>query len=306
MKPTPELQHAYALHGLGYADNNLAEQIDIKTVADWLGISYSYFYHTFARITGEPFGQYVKRHRLETGAGLLRHSDYNVTEISERTGYATVAAFTKAFTQHYGQSPNKWRGIHILPNEQRTLELTEMIVAATAAAGVSINQFFNIDRAESIYLPESTLYYNFLSLGQDPITQMIIRMAAEEERFNRLKRHLDIKKSMFITGTLDAVPVTNYEKLSMFAGLAIPKDQTAIHEQLQRDEFRFFRKKLPGGYYYRLPVPLDFASAGVPMYEFINRSCQEGIFKMSGNHFFISLTGPRLCEIYIPYMKRCL
>ncbi|MGF6844905.1 hypothetical protein QFZ51_000140 [Chitinophaga sp. W3I9] len=49
---------------------------------------------------------------------------------------------------------------------------------------------------------------------------------------------------------------------------------------------------------------MSFAAAGLPMYEFINNSCRAGYFKMSGNHFFISLTGENESEIYIPWQKR--
>ncbi|HEY8916792.1 MAG TPA: helix-turn-helix transcriptional regulator [Chitinophaga sp.] len=301
--PTKDQLEQYALRGLGYADDHVMESFNMKEVSDWLGISYSYFYHIFAEIMGEPYWQYVKRHRLELAAGLLRHSGYNIGEISDLSGYATMAAFTKAFTNHFGGSPRYFRRIEELPNEKRTLEMTAMITAVHAQQGSTISNFFSFERAEHVILPDSIMYYTLISYGQDPIAQLVMRMSRYEQRFRKMLDLLDLPQGKIITGTLDAVPVTDYERLSMFAGVCIPVKDTQANIQLSEQVKNLIRKRISGGHYLRLQVPLDFVSAGVPMYDFINRCCREGIYKMSGNHFFMSLTGPNLCEIYIPYMK---
>ncbi|SEM56694.1 AraC-type DNA-binding protein [Chitinophaga rupis] len=301
--PTKDQLEQYALRGLGYADDHVMESFNMKEVSDWLGISYSYFYHIFAEIMGEPYWQYVKRHRLELAAGLLRHSGYNIGEISDLSGYATMAAFTKAFTNHFGGSPRYFRRIEELPNEKRTLEMTAMITAVHAQQGSTIGNFFSFERAEHVILPDSIMYYTLISYGQDPIAQLVMRMSRYEQRFRKMLDLLDLPQGKIVTGTLDAVPVTDYERLSMYAGVCIPVKDTQANIQLSEQVKNLIRKRISGGHYLRLQVPLDFVSAGVPMYDFINRCCREGIYKMSGNHFFMSLTGPNLCEIYIPYMK---
>lgn len=132
---------------------------------------------------------------------------------------------------------------------------------------------------------------------------MIFRMGREEARLRGLLNGLELPQARVITSTLDAVPVTDYERLSMYLGIMTPvKD---ISPQLARAAAaaNLLEKRLPGGHYLRLRLPMDFATAGIPMYEFINRYVKEGVFKMSGNHFFISLTGPNGCEIYIPHLR---
>ncbi|PSL45536.1 AraC-like DNA-binding protein [Chitinophaga niastensis] len=299
---TKEQLENFALQGLCFADDHVSDPFHIKDVAERLGISYSYFYHNFNDYMGEPFWHYVKRHRLELAAGLLRHSGYNISEISELCGYATTAAFSKAFKQHFKESPKDFRRILVLPNEKRTLQITESI---TVAAGSDIfGNFFNYERCEKITLPDSILYYSFISRGQNPIGEMIAKMNHYYTMFRKMLTLFDLPQSRIITGTLDSVPVTDYEKLSMFAGISIPVTATAAHQQL-RDNFSYLMKKrVPGGSYLKLPVPMDFATAGIPMYNFISRNCKEGIFKMSGNHFFISLAGPNYCEIFIPLLKK--
>jgi AraC-like DNA-binding protein len=304
--PTKEQIELYALRGLGYADDHVTDPFNMKDVSDWLGISYSYFYHIFAEIMEEPYWQYVKRHRLELAAGLLRHSGYNIGEIGDLCGYATMAAFTKAFSGHFGRSPRAFRKIDELPNEKRTLEMTAMITAAFAQQGADLANLFSFDRAEHVILPDTVLYYTLVSYGKDPIAQLVMKMSYHERHFRKMLDMLDLPQGKIITGTLDAVPVTNYEKLSMYAGICVPVKETRAHIQIAAQFPLLIQKRMSGGNYLRLQVPLDFATAGVPMYDFINRCCREGIYKMSGNHFFISFTGPNLVEIYIPYMKQLL
>ncbi|SEW57268.1 helix-turn-helix transcriptional regulator [Chitinophaga arvensicola] len=299
---TKEQLENFALQGLSYADDHVSDPFSIKDVSERLGISYSYFYHNFAFHMGEPFWHYVKRHRLELAAGLLRHSGYNIGEIGEHCGYATTAAFSKAFKQHFKESPKDFRRILILPNEKRTLQITETITAAIGSE--AFHGLFNYDRCEKIKLPDSILYYSFISRGQNPVAEMIARMNFYQGLFKKMQTLYDVPQSRIITGTLDAVPVTDYEKLSMFAGLLVPTTAIAAHIQLQHNHGYLMTKRISGGYYLKLPVPMDFATAGIPMYNFISMNCKEGIFKMSGNHFFISLDTSKYSEIYIPLLKK--
>ncbi|WP_143306356.1 helix-turn-helix transcriptional regulator [Chitinophaga vietnamensis] len=299
---TKEQLENLALQGLSFADDHVGDQFSIKEVAERLGISYSYFYHNFSDFMGEPFWHYVKRHRLELAAGLLRHSGYNIGEISEMCGYATTAALSKAFKQHFGESPLSFRRILELPNEKRTLQITQTI---TAGAGADlISSFFSYERCERVTVGDSILYYSLISRGQNPIGEMIAKMTHFFGIFQKMRTLFDLPQSRIITGTLDSVPVTDYEKLSMYAGICIPNTAVHAHEQLRNNFSYLMSKRMPGGSYLKLPVPMDFATAGIPMYDFISRNCKEGIFKMSGNHFFISLAQPRYCEIFIPLLRK--
>jgi len=304
--PTQEQMELLALKALCFADDHVSDPFEMKHVSDWLGISYSYFYHSFTQVIGEPYWQYVKRHRLELSAGLLRHSGYNISEVAERSGYATVAAFTKAFTQYFDKSPRSFRKIPTLPNEQRTLLMVDAIVKAFDKKGDTLSTWFNFERTEMTYLPESMLYYTILSRGKDPVAHMIMKMTREELRLRKILEVLDLQQAKVITSTLDAVPVTSYEQMSMFAGIFLPCKEITQGLMTMALAENLMAKRIPAGHYIKLQVPMDFAMAGIPMYEFIDRYVKEGVFKMSGNHFFISMVAPNVSEIYIPYMKQLL
>ena len=82
------------------------------TVDELAGIatlSRSAFAARFAQLVGESPGAYVLRQRLDRAAGLLQSSTEPIGRIAARVGYASEAAFSRAFTRAYGNSPRAWR-----------------------------------------------------------------------------------------------------------------------------------------------------------------------------------------------------
>ncbi|HVI45485.1 MAG TPA: AraC family transcriptional regulator [Chitinophaga sp.] len=281
--------------------------IDLKKVADQLCVSVDIFSHKFTELHGESYKQFVKRSRLEAGAGYLRHSDYSISQISELCGY-TNSSFSKAFRAMFHNSPVAFRDIPILHNEVHTLERTNII---TAAHQKNMENIFTVDRTENVRLPNYALYYNILPSSNDPVHSLVAYMTTYTYQLQAIKASVPMSGAMIITGTLDVVPVTNYSRMMMYVGLLLPNttdnDIAHLHIKLAFQEpFGLLTRRIPGGDYKKLPVPMSFAAAGLPMYQFINNNCRAGHFKMSSNHFFISLTGMNDCEIYIPWMKRTL
>jgi len=69
-----------------------------------------HFHRIFAAFTGEPLAAFIRRLRLECAAQRLVHLDASVTEIALDAGYETPAAFTRAFSAHFGVAPSAYRG----------------------------------------------------------------------------------------------------------------------------------------------------------------------------------------------------
>lgn len=280
-------------------------EMDLRTVAAMLSESVDNFSHKFAEIYGESYIHFTKRRRLEAGAGYLRHSDFSIGQISEMCGY-THSSFTKAFRELYNEAPISFRDKLYLPNEEHTLARTKI---ASTPHDDPHSLIFSPDRTEDIRLPEYVLYYNILPRNNDPVRSMVEYMSIYQQQLYAIKTSLSLPGAMVITGTLDVVPVTHYAKMMMYVGIMVPvlKAYDMAHLQIRitfQEAFGLFTKRIPSGYYKKLPVPMSFVAAGLPMYEFINGSCRAGYFKMSGNHFFISLTGADKCDIFIPWQKR--
>lgn len=63
----------------------------------------------FVRLLGMPPIRYLTDWRLHLASGLLRSTDDGVGEIAFRVGYASEAAFSRAFKRAFGRSPAHWR-----------------------------------------------------------------------------------------------------------------------------------------------------------------------------------------------------
>ena len=63
----------------------------------------------FTGTTGESMAAYTRRVRLERAGRKLRGGATDITEVALAAGYATHAAFAKAFKQQYGLSPSEFR-----------------------------------------------------------------------------------------------------------------------------------------------------------------------------------------------------
>lgn len=73
------------------------------------GLSRSALAERFATLVGEPPIQYLTRWRMQVAAGLLASSHDGVGAIGARVGYASEAAFSRAFKKVVGIPPASWR-----------------------------------------------------------------------------------------------------------------------------------------------------------------------------------------------------
>ena len=83
----------------------------MRKVSTEMKISLRYLYKLFAS-SGEGFGRYVKRRRLERCRCDLSnpvYANFNVSEICFRWGFNEAAHFSRVFREQYGMSPRSWR-----------------------------------------------------------------------------------------------------------------------------------------------------------------------------------------------------
>jgi AraC family transcriptional regulator len=97
---------------LVHIETNIDEEMDLKRLAKVACYSPFHFHRIFQAIVSETVHQYVKRLRLEKAAMKLRFTDKPVTEIALDACYDTPSAFTKAFKQLMGNSPQNYRILH--------------------------------------------------------------------------------------------------------------------------------------------------------------------------------------------------
>lgn len=81
----------------------------VDELAELSSMSRAAFAARFTQLVGDPPGRYLARLRLSRAADLLAGSTEPVGAIGKSVGYASEAAFSRAFAREFGSSPRDWR-----------------------------------------------------------------------------------------------------------------------------------------------------------------------------------------------------
>ncbi len=90
---------------IGYINQNLKEEIDLKSLSEIAYMDKVYFLKEFKKHTGITPMRYVKKMRIEKAKSLLCHSDMNITQISTSCGFTSIHHFSNVFKKETGLSP---------------------------------------------------------------------------------------------------------------------------------------------------------------------------------------------------------
>ncbi|WP_269523728.1 helix-turn-helix transcriptional regulator [Coraliomargarita parva] len=91
-----------------YVREHLTDAPTLADLADALGYSVSHLRAVFRDHLGVSLGLYIRESRLSEAAKLLQESNLSVTEISEKTGFDSLFAFSRAFKKAYGIPPKAY------------------------------------------------------------------------------------------------------------------------------------------------------------------------------------------------------
>ena len=92
-----------------YIAKHRRDKIDLKKMADELGINRSYLSRKFAKQEGITLQNYVLDSKLEAAANILKYSDAKVGEIMDYLGFASHSYFGERFRKKYGMTPLEYR-----------------------------------------------------------------------------------------------------------------------------------------------------------------------------------------------------
>ena len=111
LAPTVRSRHVKRIEAvLDYIERHLSEDLSLEVLAERAAISPFHFHRLFQAWCGETLSRFVRRRRLETAAGRLRHCPAEkVTLISLNCGFASPESFARAFREHFGMTPSQWR-----------------------------------------------------------------------------------------------------------------------------------------------------------------------------------------------------
>ena len=94
---------------ISYVRNHLHEPLDVKTLADYAGMSRAHFTRVFSTSEGVSPAEYVFNERMRRAASLLVNSRANVKQVWRDCGFDDPNYFAKAFRKSYGASPTEYR-----------------------------------------------------------------------------------------------------------------------------------------------------------------------------------------------------
>ena len=115
-----------------YGDSSLT----LESIAASLYISKSYLCRIFRRVTGESFGDYLRRVRLEQACRLLRETELTAEQIVYACGLRDVPTFYRQFKSHVGMTPNTYRQEKAPAEEAPSIE--DFIVKIKGETNMSI------------------------------------------------------------------------------------------------------------------------------------------------------------------------
>ncbi|MEE1318321.1 MAG: AraC family transcriptional regulator, partial [Ruminococcus sp.] len=97
-------------------EKNYKNDISMKSVADLVGLSPTYFSKYFKNVADVSFIRYLNLVRLEHALNDMFYDNQNVTNAAMNNGFANVKSFIELCKKIYGHTPTEYKK-RILANE---------------------------------------------------------------------------------------------------------------------------------------------------------------------------------------------
>lgn len=92
-----------------YIRHNCQEKISLQSLSEQFFMSKAYLSRSFKEGTNFTVNEYLTVQRLKRARRLLETTKYNMTQVSEESGFESVSYFEKVFKKHMGLTPLKYR-----------------------------------------------------------------------------------------------------------------------------------------------------------------------------------------------------
>lgn len=100
----------YIRKALRFMADNYNEHLELEQVADYVGLSPSYFSTLFRSVVGVTFREHLCRLRVEESKHLLLSKKYSLADIAVSMGFPDQSYYSKVFKRIVGVTPGKYRG----------------------------------------------------------------------------------------------------------------------------------------------------------------------------------------------------
>jgi AraC family transcriptional regulator len=94
---------------LWFVESRFASEISLEAIANMVGVSRFYMTRAFTAVTGHSIMQYVRARRLTQAAHALADGAPDILVVALDAGYGSHEAFTRAFRDQFGLTPEAIR-----------------------------------------------------------------------------------------------------------------------------------------------------------------------------------------------------
>ena len=99
----------FCLSVIGYMESRLYERMTMEELASALSFSKSYVSRRFSAVCGHSVMEYYSRMKIQEAKRLIRETDLNFQEISERLMLANPHYFSTLFGKYVGMTPTQYK-----------------------------------------------------------------------------------------------------------------------------------------------------------------------------------------------------
>ncbi len=92
-----------------FIESHFASEITLDDIANMAGVSRYYMTRAFGDVTGHPIMRYVRGRRLTEAARSLANGARDILTVALDAGYGSQEAFTRAFHEQFGVTPEAVR-----------------------------------------------------------------------------------------------------------------------------------------------------------------------------------------------------
>lgn len=99
----------------GYIDENIASDISLTALADYVSLNPSYLSRLYKQITGVGLSKYVNDYRNMKAKEMLLNTSMKVSEVAAALGYNSALAFIRFFKKQNDMTPQDFRSARSQP-----------------------------------------------------------------------------------------------------------------------------------------------------------------------------------------------
>src|SRR6202035_4346232 len=141
---------------LWFIESHFAEDISLGEIATVAGVSRYHVTRAFGEATGLSVMRYVRGRRLSEAAKALIDGAPDILSVALDAGYGSHEAFTRAFKQHFGLTPEQARAPHMTNLKlQEPMKMPNTAVAHIAPARIDKRDAMLVFGLSQHYTPQT-------------------------------------------------------------------------------------------------------------------------------------------------------